>query len=104
MNTTGEYKVAKKGVKVVVKKNQSKIGHTPRDVVTVSSIDLTFDVAPQLAKKFKDFNMALKYVHLDIDMRKMSSNVIGGMFAEMWGFVPMSKHTVNLIRKTTRGQ
>lgn len=104
VTTPGEYKVSKEGVMVIVKHDTSKIGDTPRDIVTVSSMDITFDVVPQLAKKFTDLNMAMKYVHIDINMRKMSSNVIGGMFAEMWGFVPMSKHTAQLIRKVKRMQ
>lgn len=41
---------------------------------------------------------ALKYAHLDIHFKRMEGPVKEGLFAEMFGLVPMSIKTAKLIR------
>ena len=72
-----------------------------RKVVNVKSHGFDFSVGSQKAKKFlPDERKALKYSHLDIDLQRMDSAIVEkGIFAELWGLVPMNAKTANMIRK-----
>lgn len=94
----GSYQICNGTTKIVVKRDGTTVGPLHREVVTVTSKASSFTVSPERAKKFSKMKQALKFSHLNINFQQVSKHVKRGLFAEMWGFVPMSKKTARLIR------
>ena len=72
-------------------------GHIPREVVTVKLRGFEFAVGAQIAKKFKEKELQFNYAHLDFDLHDLRP-AEKGLFAELFGIIPMSKNTAHLIR------
>ena len=68
--------------------------------MTVEANGIKFSVACQIAVKFKNIHKALQYAHLDIEFHNLKS-ADKGIFAEMYGLIPMSRETARLIRSVT---
>jgi len=98
----GSYPVGNGTVNIMVKRDGARVGPLPREVVTVKSNSISFSISAERAKKFApNEEKALKYSHLDIILHKMSRNVKKGIFAEIWGFVPMSSKTARMMKQVT---
>lgn len=95
----GSYEIGNGSVKVSLQRDGRKVGPFAREVVSLRSKSIDFSVASQSAVKFKgDAGKALKYAHLDINVQRMDSvSVRNGIFAEMWGLIPMSAKTARMI-------
>jgi len=96
----GSYHIGNGTAVISVSRDGAKVGPLSREVVAVSSKSISFSVASEKAKKFaNDAKKALKYVHLDINLHKMDEKYVkAGIFAELWGLIPMSEKTANTIR------
>lgn len=107
MDETGENKVSTIGSylngNVLVERDGVQLGQVPREVVTVSFDGFKFSVAPQVAKKFSDTRKALKYAHLDMEFHDITGSQ-AGIIAELYGLVPMSSKTADMVRSITTSE
>jgi len=102
VSSPGTYPVGNGIVNIIVKRSGAMVGPLPKEVVFVKSSSISCSISAERAKKFSpNEERALKYSHLDIVLHKMSRNVKKGIFAEIWGFVPMSSKTALMIRSVT---
>jgi len=88
-------------MRIVVNRDGKMVGPLPREVVAVKSKAISFCVSSEKAKKFTaNEKKALQYVHLDISVQRMDKEYVKkGIFAELWGLIPMSRQTVMLVKK-----
>jgi len=102
VSSPGSYPVGNGTVNIVVQRDGARVGPLPREVVSVTSNSISCSISAERAKKFgSNEEKALQYSHLDIMLHKMSQNVKSGIFAELWGFIPMSSKTARMIRRVT---
>jgi len=89
-------------VDIAVQPLNRTVGGLRSEAVQVKSDLFDFRVVAEVAKKFGSRSEAMKYVHLDITMRRMRSGAKAGLFAEIYGFLPMSADTATMIKRVTR--
>lgn len=95
--TAGQHKTD--DLRITVALAGEKIGPFAKEVVSVKTASLQFSVNAEIAKKFRrQEKKAFKYSHLDIQFQSMGGNVQSGIFAELYGLVPMTAKTAKLIR------
>ena len=86
-------------LRITVALTGGKIGPLAKEVVSVKTTNLQFSVNAEIAKKFRhQKEKAFKYSHLDIQFQSMGGDVESGIFAELYGLVPMTAKTAKLIR------
>jgi hypothetical protein len=86
-------------LRITVALTGEKIGPLAKEVVSVKTTNLQFSVNAEIAKKFRhQKEKAFKYSHLDIQFQSMGGDVESGIFAELYGLVPMTAKTAKLIR------
>lgn len=88
-------------VQIAVQPLNRTVGGLRSEAVNVKSECLDFSVVAEVAKKFGVRSEALKYEHLDITMQGMRAGAKAGLFAEIYGFVPMSADTASMMRSVT---
>jgi len=89
-------------VQIAVQPLNRTVGGLRSEAVNVKSECLDFSIVAEVAKKFGVRSEALKYVHLDITMQGMRAGAKAGLFAEIYGFLPMSADTANMMRSVTK--
>ena len=89
-------------VNMTVKATNRIIGEIHSAATIIKSELLDLSVAPEIAKKFSSPETAKKYLHLDINMQAMRPGVKAGLFAEIYGLIPMTSGTATMIRTVSR--
>jgi len=103
VTSPGSYPVGNGTLRIIVQRDGVRVGPLLREVVIVNSKAISCAISAERAKKFSpNEKKALKYSHLDITLRKMSQKVKKGIFAELWGFIPMSSTTAHMIKQMSR--
>jgi hypothetical protein len=89
-------------VHIAVRPLNRTVGGLRSEAVVVKSECLDFSIVGEVAKKFGVRSEALKYEHLDITMQGMRAGATAGLFAEIYGFLPMSADTASMMRSVTK--
>ena len=99
VNHPGLFSVVNGQVNLTVKSDNRTIGHLQRDIVSLKSNTLDCTMAPEVANKYSNAEMAQKYVHLDLSVQQMREGVKAGILAELYGLIPMTAETARHIRR-----
>lgn len=84
-------------VNVAFKQHTQRIGLGHKQAIRIKVDGITIRLFSSKANKFHSQADQIRYLHLDMDIENLDYAKATGTLPEIWGYVPMSKETVQML-------